>query len=245
MDNPLEQPAPDDPIARVHAFARDLAWGAVHEKWGGVFSRWSFDVKDVTDPDKYHHASNELILYIQGKWCSEPPGIDLLMSFEYFTVTQESLAPQGNIRRIGGPSYHLTPKALALLDKPPFPLTEATVNYDYMELAEQLLSGVLPECVHIPAAVLAGTMLEIGLRDLCQRQSPPIETKREDGKHKRLNSLIDALQGKAFKPAKADQLRSWAKIRNSAGHGEVEEFTRADVEDMIAGIKRFLAEYDL
>ena len=121
MDNPLEQPAPDDPIARVHAFARDLAWGAVNGKWGGVFSSWSFAVKDVTDPDKYHHASNELILYIQGKWCIEPPGIDLLMSLEYFTVTQESLAPQGNIRRIGGSSYRLTPKAFALLEKPSRP----------------------------------------------------------------------------------------------------------------------------
>ena len=119
MDNPLEQPAPEDPIDRVHAFARDLAWGAVNGKWVGVFSSWSFAVKDVIDPDKYHHASNELILYIQGKWCSEPPGIDLLMSLEYFTVTQESLAPQGNIRRISGPSYRLTPKAFALLEKPP------------------------------------------------------------------------------------------------------------------------------
>ncbi len=124
-------------------------------------------------------------------------------------------------------------------------MIEATVSYDFMGQAEQLLDGGKPEYDHVPAAVLAGAVLENGLRRLCQRQSPPIETKWDNGKPKRLNALIDELQGKAFKPAKADQLRSWTKIRNSVGHGDIDEFSRADVEDMIASIKRFLAEYDL
>lgn len=34
MDNPLEQPVSDDPITRVHEYARDLAWGVAHGKWG-------------------------------------------------------------------------------------------------------------------------------------------------------------------------------------------------------------------
>ena len=29
MDNPLEQPAPNDPIERVHAFAHFADWGAI------------------------------------------------------------------------------------------------------------------------------------------------------------------------------------------------------------------------
>ena len=124
-------------------------------------------------------------------------------------------------------------------------MIEATVTYDFMEQAEQLLDGERPDYDHVPAAVLAGAVLENGLRRLCQRQSPPIEAVKATGQPKRLNSLIDELQGKAFTPAKADQLRSWAKIRNSVGHGDIDEFSRADVEDMIAGIKRFLAEYDL
>ena len=114
-----------------------------------------------------------------------------------------------------------------------------------MGQAEQLLDGEKPDYDHVPAAVLAGAVLENGLRRLCQRQSPPIEAVKATGQPKRLNSLIDELQGKAFTPAKADQLRSWAKIRNSVGHGDIDEFSRADVEDMIAGIKRFLAEYYL
>lgn len=124
-------------------------------------------------------------------------------------------------------------------------MIEATVTYDFMGQAEQLLDGEQPDYDHVPAAVLAGAVLENGLRRLCQRQEPPIETKWADGKPKRLNRLIDDLQGKAFKPAKADLLRSWAKTRNSAAHGEIEKVTRSEVEDMIDGIKKFLAEYDL
>ncbi|MCY3720002.1 MAG: hypothetical protein OXG07_10675 [Anaerolineaceae bacterium] len=122
---------------------------------------------------------------------------------------------------------------------------EAEATYDFMKQAEQLLDGEKPEYDHVPAAVLAGAVLENGLRRLCQRQSPPIETLRENGNPKRLNSLIEELQGEAYNPAKGDQLKAWAKIRNAAAHGEIEKFNRDDVVDMIAGIKRFLNEYDL
>lgn len=124
-------------------------------------------------------------------------------------------------------------------------MIEATVSFDFMGQAEQLLDGEKPDYDHVPAAVLAGAVLENGLRRLCQRQEPPIATKLKNGKYKRLNRLIEDLQGKAFTPARADRLKSWAKTRNSAGHGEIEDVKRADVEDMIAGIKRFLDEYDL
>ena len=124
-------------------------------------------------------------------------------------------------------------------------IIEATVSYDFMGQAEQLLDGEKPDYDHVPAAVLAGAVLENGLRRLCQRQDPQIETRLENGKPKRLNRLIEDLQGNVYKPAKGDLLKSWAKTRNSAGHGEIDDLTRADVEDMIDGIKRFLAEYDL
>lgn len=122
---------------------------------------------------------------------------------------------------------------------------EAIVAFDFMGQAEQLLEGEGSDYDHIPAAVLVGAVLENGLRRLCERQSPPIETKRANGTHKRLNSLIDELQGKVFKPAKADLLRSWAKTRNSAAHGQIDQVKRGEVEDMIDGIKKILAEHDL
>ena len=240
MENPLEQPAPDNPIDRVHAFALDLAWGATHGLWGtgfrilifgGMEQRW-LSLSSGEAPTNLRNL-------IVGKWKGKFPETSLLLSYGY-------LEPNYAVKPVDSqPAFLLTQQAFAILENSAISPFDATVTYKYMEMAEQLLDGLRPEHVHIPAAVLAGIQLEIGLRRLCLRQSPPVETKKENGQTKRLNSLIDELQGKAFKPAKADQLRSWAKTRNSAGHGEVEDFTRADVEYMITGIKRFLAEHDL
>ncbi len=246
MDNPLEQPAPEDPMERVHTFARDLTWGAMNGKWTGhiqVFSQSQWRVfLEFGVYDRISRTYDEnLREFIEGKWVNNPPECSLLLSFGYFEPDRQHAARTGR----GSPTFYLTPKALALLEMPTFSPVDATITYKYMDMAEQLILGLRPDHVHIPAAVLAGIQLEIGLRRLCKRQRPPIETKLEDGRSKRLNSLINELQGKVFKPQKGDQLRSWTKIRNSAGHGEVEDFTRADVEDMITGIKRFLTEYDL
>ena len=240
MDNPHEQPAPDNPIDGVHAFAYDLAWGVTHGLWGtgfriliigGVERRWLSLSSGEAQPNLHDLRV--------GKWKGKFPETSLLLSFGY-------LEPDYAVKPVDfQPAFLLTQQAFAFLENSAISPFDVTVTYKYMEMAEQLLDGLRPEHVHIPAAVLAGIQLEIGLRRLCQRQSPPIETKRDNGKPKRLNTLIDELQGKAFKPAKADLLRYWAKTRNSAGHGEFDDFTRADVEDMIPGIKRFLAEYDL
>jgi hypothetical protein len=116
---------------------------------------------------------------------------------------------------------------------------------DYMGQAEQLLGeGQSGQYDHVPAAVLAGAVLENNLRRLCQRQTPPIDVDKPDGSPKTLDPLIADLQkANVYTKAKADQLRSWAKIRNSAAHGKFKEFNRDEVEAMIKGIKNFLADY--
>ncbi len=122
---------------------------------------------------------------------------------------------------------------------------EANVAADYMGQAEQLLGeGIAGQYDHVPAAVLTGAVLEDALRRLCQRQSPPIDIQKPDGSPKTLDPLITDLQKmNVFNKAKADMLKSWAKIRNYAAHGEFTEFKRADVETMIAGVKSFIADY--
>lgn len=122
---------------------------------------------------------------------------------------------------------------------------EADVISDYMGQAEQLLGeGVAGQYDHVPAAVLAGAVLEDSLRRLCQRQTPPIDTLKPNGDKKTLDPLITDLQkANAFNKAKGDQLKSWAKIRNYAAHGEFAEFNRAEVEAMISGVKNFIADY--
>ncbi len=121
----------------------------------------------------------------------------------------------------------------------------ANISADYMTQVEGLLGEGIPgQNDHVPAAVLCGAILEDALRRLCERQTPQVVTRNQHGQPKNLNSLIQDLQkANVFNKLKADQLRSWAKVRNYAAHGEFSEFNRNDVEQMVNGVKNFLADY--
>ena len=121
----------------------------------------------------------------------------------------------------------------------------AIISADYMTQVEGLLNEGKPgQYDHVPGAVLCGAVLEDSLRRLCERQTPPVETANENGRPKNLNSLIQDLQkANAFNKLKAQQLRGWAQVRNSAAHGKFDEFNRDDVELMVNGVKNFLADY--
>jgi hypothetical protein len=122
---------------------------------------------------------------------------------------------------------------------------ESSVAADYMGQAEKLLKeGQSEKFDHVPAAVLAGAVLEKILRTLCNQQQPPILTIKANGESKTLNPLIDDLKKAGlFNEAKAKQLRSWADTRNHAAHGEFDQFTRNDVDQMLTGVNNFLADY--
>lgn len=122
-------------------------------------------------------------------------------------------------------------------------MIEAEIASDYMGQAERLLGeGGSGQFNYVPAAVLAGAVLEDGLRRLCHRQSPPIATDKQDGDPKKMSVLIDDLKSAGlYNELKAKQLRAWAAVRNAAAHGRFNEFDRQDVEGLIMGVKSFLA----
>jgi hypothetical protein len=122
---------------------------------------------------------------------------------------------------------------------------EAELASDYMGQAERLLEeGEAGKYEYVPAAVLAGAVLEKALREMCGRQTPPIPTQGAGGRHLMLNDLIDTLKkAGAFNEATAKLLRAWAAIRNHAAHGEFDEFKRPGVELMVKGVRDFLAEH--
>ena len=121
---------------------------------------------------------------------------------------------------------------------------EAEIAADYMGQAEHLLAeGHRGKFDHVPAAVLAGAVLEKALHTLCNQQQPPVPRKGPKGEFRSLGPLVDVLKkAGAFNEAKAKQLRAWADLRNLAAHGEFQQFKRGDVEQMIAGINGFLAD---
>jgi hypothetical protein len=122
---------------------------------------------------------------------------------------------------------------------------EVNVIANYMEQAERLLDeNASGDNSHVPAAVLAGAVLEDALRRLCERQSSPISIVKENGDPKTLNVFIDDLKkAEVFNELKAKQLRAWVDVRNAAAHGKFTDFTRQDVEVMLKGIASFLADY--
>jgi hypothetical protein len=122
---------------------------------------------------------------------------------------------------------------------------EAANLAEYMTQAKQLLGEGIPDKFdHIPAAVLAGAVLEKALRGLCQKCNPPILIFDDKNNPRRLNFLIDELKkSDVFNELMAKQLRAWTDIRNNAAHGDFDKFKRCDVDLMLTGINSFLANY--
>ena len=125
MDNPLEQPAPEDPIDRVHAFAYDLAWGAMNGMWGTGFGvtptaggEWWMSLSMNLDDSHFN-------TYLTGKWDDVPPGSDLMQSLDYLVMDYNRSNEQRS-------AFLLTQKAFALLEKPPTP-TEVFISYRHEE----------------------------------------------------------------------------------------------------------------
>lgn len=110
-------------------------------------------------------------------------------------------------------------------------LVHAEVFSDELEQAEHFLS----QGYKVPAAVIAGTVLETTLRELCTQHAnlQPADN---------INRMNDDLAREGvYNKMRTDQIRALAKIRNAAAHGKPDEFNDNDVKLMIAGIRDFIA----
>lgn len=113
-------------------------------------------------------------------------------------------------------------------------LIEAEIFDDFLEQAEELLKKGYFQ----PAAVIAGSVLEDGLRKLCVNKSLTLPAK----------STIDPINTELAKAGVYNKLTqkkitALADLRNKAAHGEWTEFAKRDVEDMIRDVRRFMEEY--
>ena len=110
-------------------------------------------------------------------------------------------------------------------------LLAAEILDDVMEQASELLSSGYKD----PACVLAGVALETALKDLCAR---------EDIEHAKLDAMNTQLcKAEVYNLGRQKQITAWAHHRNKAAHGDWDEYTDEDVQDMIKGVNRFIAEY--
>jgi hypothetical protein len=84
------------------------------------------------------------------------------------------------------------------------------------------------------AAVVAGVVLETGLREMCSERSIAI------GKLDRMNAEL--AKAGAYNKLRQKQITALADIRNSAAHGHPESFQKEDVARMIQEVQSILAE---
>lgn len=113
-------------------------------------------------------------------------------------------------------------------------LVAAELFDDFLEQAEHLFDHGF----HVPAASLAGAVLEDILRRISEAHGIQIPDKTK----------IDRLNAELARAGVYDKLImkriiGLADIRNSADHGHFEKFRQEDVGDMLKWMRRFSAEY--
>ncbi len=113
-------------------------------------------------------------------------------------------------------------------------LIAAELLGDFVEQAETPLNAGY----HVPAASLAGAVLEDSLRRLCEKHgvAMPDSTKID-----RLNSEL--ARAGVYDKLIQKRITALADIRNNADHGHFDKFRKEDVEDMVKWIRSFAADY--
>lgn len=108
-------------------------------------------------------------------------------------------------------------------------LVQAEVFDSELEQASELMSAGYVSA----AAVVAGVVLETTLQNLCGENKIPL------GKLEKMNA--DLVKIGAYNSLTQKRITALAAIRNSAAHGKVGEFSKADVESMISEVEKFVS----
>ena len=118
-------------------------------------------------------------------------------------------------------------------------LISAEIFSNFLEMAEYLLTEGFKD----PAAVMAGSVLEEHLRQLCIKNSIPIESIKDGKPIPKKADLINSQLASANIFNKLDQksITSWLDLRNKAAHGQYSEYTKEQVVFMLQGITNFIS----
>jgi uncharacterized protein (UPF0332 family) len=110
-------------------------------------------------------------------------------------------------------------------------LIQAGVFDDFLEQAEYLFS----KTYYQPAAVIAGAVLEDGLRKLCERRSISLPPKAT------IDPMNVALaKDGAYTLLTQKKITVLADLRNKAAHGKFSEVEENDVKDMLSQVRAFM-----
>lgn len=109
---------------------------------------------------------------------------------------------------------------------------------DFTDMALHLLNEGYKDA----AAVIAGSSLEIHLRQLCDKEGIPttITAANGDTRHKKAEQLNQELGKSAYSLFDQKQITAWLDLRNSAAHGKYTNYTGNQVEQLIEWVKDFI-----
>lgn len=118
-------------------------------------------------------------------------------------------------------------------------LANAGVFSNMLEESEHLLE----KGFKLPAAVLAGCVLEVHLKNLCDQNSIDTLVTREGGKQKSksiatLDHELSAVG--VYNKTESKEVTNYLAIRNSAAHGKSDEFSLEQVKLLIQGVSSFI-----
>ena len=122
-------------------------------------------------------------------------------------------------------------------------LVSAEIFSDFLEMAQHLLD----EGYKDPAAVVAGSVLEEHLRQLCQKHDIPTEATKQGRPQPRKADALNADLAKEQVYNKLDQknVTAWLDLRNKAAHGKYQEYTKEQVSLMLQSLSDFMVRVTL
>ena len=119
-------------------------------------------------------------------------------------------------------------------------LIHGEVFRDYLEMADHLLESEYKDA----AAVVAGSTLEVHLRQLCQKLGIEIEVEDRKGnlrpkKADRMNA--DLAGASAYSKLDQKNIIAWLDLRNKAAHGKYGEYNSEQVALLNQGVRDFIS----
>jgi uncharacterized protein (DUF2164 family) len=116
-------------------------------------------------------------------------------------------------------------------------LISAEIFADFLEMAQYLLNEGYKDA----AAIMSGSVLEEHLRQLCIKNSIPVENIK-DGKPKKANQLNDELAANSvYNKLDQKSVTAWLDLRNKAAHGKYNEYAKDQVVLMHQGVTDFMS----
>jgi hypothetical protein len=113
-------------------------------------------------------------------------------------------------------------------------LLHAETFADFLEMADHLLSEGYKDA----AAVIAGSSLEVHLRNLADKHNLTVELNGKAKKADQVNS--DLASASAYSKLDQKNVTAWLDLRNKAAHGHYGDYTSTQVSHLVSQIRDFM-----